>query len=224
MPVPVSEPRWRRRKEARPAEILQAALSVFAESGFAAAKLDDVARRAGVAKGSLYRYFETKEDLFRAVVKDAISPDVAAISAAAEAFDGPLETLAPLLLQRVAVLLTNSRVPAIAKMVIGESRNFPDLARIWHDDVVAQIVAVLAGVIARRQARGEVVAGDPRLYVFSLMGPLLMAALFGEVFAGTTADPPNLQALAAQHGRLVLQGLRKPLTDHPPGGTHDATQ
>ena len=69
-------PRWRRRKTARPAEIIEAALSVFAENGFAAARLDEIARRAGVSKGALYLYFETKEDLFRAVVRAAVAPNL----------------------------------------------------------------------------------------------------------------------------------------------------
>jgi AcrR family transcriptional regulator len=206
-PMPDNEPKWRRRKEARPGEIVDAALSVFAESGFAAARLEDIARRAGVAKSSLYLYFETKEELFRAVVHSAISPNIGAIKTAAEAFDGPFKELAPMLLYRAALSMTSSHVPAVAKMVIGESRNFPDLARIWHDDVVSQVLAILSAIIARGQARGEVKAGDPRLYAFSLVGPLLMGVLFREVFAGVALDLPDLQALAAQHARAVLEGL-----------------
>jgi AcrR family transcriptional regulator len=205
--VPSFKPKWRRRKDARPAEIIEAALAVFAETGFAAAKLDDIARRAGVAKSSLYLYFETKEQLFRAVVRSAITPNIATIKAMAEAFDGPFKVLAPALLQSAAVLMTGSQVPAVAKMVIGESRNFPDLARVWHDDVVSQVIGILSGVIDRGQARGEIKPGDPRLYAFSLVGPLLMAVLFGEVFAGIAPDPPDLHALAAQHAPILLEGL-----------------
>jgi AcrR family transcriptional regulator len=205
--MPVHEPRWRRRKEARPAEIVDAALCVFAESGFAAARLEDIARRAGVAKSSLYLYFETKEELFRAVVRTTISPNIGAIKTAAEAFDGPFKELAPMLLHRAALLMTSTYMPAVAKMVIGESRNFPDLARIWHDDVVSQVVAILSNIIAHGQARGEIKPGDPRLYAFSLVGPLLMGVLFRDVFAGIAPDPPDLHALAAQHARTVLGGL-----------------
>jgi hypothetical protein len=95
----------------------------------------------------------------------------------------------------------------MARMVISESRNFPDLARIWHDDVVAGVIRTVAGIIARAQARGEVAPGDPRLHAFSLMGPMVMAMLFREVFGEVGTDPPDLQALAGQHARTALNGL-----------------
>ena len=74
-------PRWRRRSEARPGEIVQAALEVFAEKGFAAAKLDEIAGKAGISKGALYLYFETKEDIFRAVVREAVVPNIDLVEA-----------------------------------------------------------------------------------------------------------------------------------------------
>jgi AcrR family transcriptional regulator len=205
--MPDDEPKWRRRKEARPGEIIDAALEVFAEKGFAAAKLDDIARRAGISKGALYLYFETKEDIFGAVARAAVASHLEAIESTAEASDGPFAELAPMLLSRAAGMMSGGRVPAMARMVISESRNFPDLARIWHDDVVAGVIRRVAGIIARAQARGEVAPGDPRLHAFSLMGPMVMAMLFREVFGEVGTDPPDLQALAGQHARTALNGL-----------------
>ncbi|MEP6966801.1 MAG: helix-turn-helix domain-containing protein, partial [Pseudomonadota bacterium] len=123
------EPRFRRRKTARPAEIIAAALEVFAERGFAAARLEDIARRAGVSKAALYLYFPDKDALFRAVVGEAIAPNFADLRAMARAYRGPFAALAPLLLERIAEAATTTRLPAVAKMIIGESRNFPQLAR-----------------------------------------------------------------------------------------------
>jgi AcrR family transcriptional regulator len=200
-------PRWRRRKTARPAEIIEAALSVFAETGFAAARLDEIARRAGVSKGALYLYFETKEDLFRAAVRSAVTPNLEGIQAAAVAFDGPFAQLAPMILARAAQAMSDGRLGAVVKMVVGESRNFPDLARIWHDDVVAFMLGMMTSLIVRAQARGEIAPGDPRLHAFSLAGPIVMAVLYREVFGDVGTDPPNLQALAAQHARTVLHGM-----------------
>ncbi len=198
-------PRWRRRKDARPGEILEAALSVFAEKGFAAAKLAEIARRAGVSKAALYLYFETKEDLFRAVARTLVAPNLTTMAAAFEASEPPFSELAPALLAGAAGLLGDGRAISIVRMVMAESGNFPDLARIWRDDVVEQVLALVAGLIARAQARGEVVAGDPRLFAFSLMGPLVMGGLFRAVFG--EAGAPDLQALAAQHARAALGGL-----------------
>lgn len=202
-----TDPKWRRRKTARPGEIVAAALDVFAENGFAGAKLEEVARRAGVSKAALYVYFETKEDLFRAVVRSAIAPDLDTIKNTAESLDVPFAMLAPMLLANGAALMQTTKLPAVVKMVVGESRNFPDLARIWHDDVVTPIVGVLTGLVARAQARGEVSPGDPRLHAISVLGPILMAMLFRETFGQVTDDLPDLNAMAKQHAETVLHGL-----------------
>lgn len=205
--MPDPRPKFRRRKTARPGEITAAALEVFADKGFAGAKLDDIAERAGVSKGALYLYFETKDDIFRAVVRDAVAPNFTAVQEAAESFDGRFADLAPMVLARAAGLMTHTRLPAVAKMVIGESRNFPDLARIWHDTIVFVALNVMAELIGRAQERGEVEPGDPRLYAFSLMGPMVMGAIYREVFAEVGARPVDLEALAAQHARTVLEGM-----------------
>lgn len=204
------QPRWRRRKDARPAEIVSAALEVFAEKGFAAARLDDIAARAGVSKGALYLYFETKQELFEAVVRDTVLPDLDAVGQAAANPDLTLRQLAPVLAERVAQVLTTSRVPAVAKMVIAESRNFPDLARVWHDQVVSRALGVLTGVIMAAQARGEVRSGDPRYHALSLAGPMLMGVLWREVLEPVGAEPIDLRALAIQHVETALFGLLTP--------------
>jgi AcrR family transcriptional regulator len=173
--MPEDEPKWRRRKGARPAEIVDAALEMFAEKGFAAAKLDDIARKAGISKATLYLYFDTKDGIFRAVAQSAVASLLEAIESQSEGTDAPFAELAPKLLLRAAEMMKGGRVPAIARMVIGESRTFPDLALIWHDDVVASVFGIVTGIIARAQARGEVTPGDPRLHAFSLMGPMVMA-------------------------------------------------
>ena len=201
------DPRWRRRKTARPSEIAAAALEVFAEKGYAGARLDEIAARAGISKGALYLYFETKEELFRAVVREAVTPNIDAARAMAEAFPGSFAQLAPLLLERVAQVATTSRVPAVVKMVIGESRNFPDLARVWHDTVVSQAIGLISGLVSRAQAKGEVRPGDPRLHALSLAGPLVVGILWQEVFVPVGAEPLDVSALAAQHAQTVLHGL-----------------
>ena len=160
--------KWQRRKDDWPAEIISAAIHVFAEHGFAAAKLDDVAKRAGVAKGTLYRYFETKDEMFRAVVQQAITASLEATEKAAHAEQASIVDLIPMLLERATGRMGDKRFPAIARMVLAESRTFPDLAAIWHDQLVSRMLALLAGLIANAQAEGEVRSGDPKLYAFSI--------------------------------------------------------
>src|SRR6185312_2815791 len=155
------EPKFRRRKADRPGEIISAAMAVFAERGFAAARLEEIAKRAGVSKGALYLYFETKEQLFRAVVDLAIAPNMQMVRAMIAAHPGPLADLLRLAVERILVLVETLPVGGVLKMVIGEAGNFPQLARVWHDDLVAHILGALADAIRAAQARGEVKAGDP---------------------------------------------------------------
>src|SRR5262245_24557533 len=131
-------PKFRRRKADRPAEIVEAAMSVFAEKGFAAARLDEIAARAGVSKGAVYLYFETKEEIFRAVVERVVTPNLEALKAMAAAHPGPFEDLARAALTHVAHVATTSPLGGVVKMVIGEARNFPELARVWHDRLVSR--------------------------------------------------------------------------------------
>src|SRR3954463_1231683 len=98
-------PKFRRRKAARPGEIVGAAMAVFAEKGFAAARLDEIAARAGVSKGALYLYFETKEEIFRAVVEQAIAPNIQVLRAMIAAHPGPIADLLTLLPERIAALV-----------------------------------------------------------------------------------------------------------------------
>lgn len=201
------QPKWRRRSEARPGEIIAAALAVFSEKGFAAARLDDIAARAGVSKGALYLYFETKQDLFRAVVRETVAPNLAVIAAFVSQSQLPFDQLIRLLFARIGEVVTEGRLGAVAKMVIGESRNFPELAKVWHEDVVSRMLDAIGGAVAAAQEHGEVRPGDPRLYVFSLAGPLLLGVLWREVFEPIGAEPVDLKALLTQHADLVLEGI-----------------
>jgi len=201
------EPKWRRRKAARPGEIVAAAFDVFAEKGFAAARLDDIAARAGVSKGALYLYFETKEALFRAVVHDVVAPNVATLTAFADAYPGPFAELIRMMLPRAAQVLTATGAGRVVKIVVGEGRNFPELARAWHDEIITPALAVMRRRIERGQAAGELKPGDSRYYAYSLIGPLLLGVIWREVMEPVGAEPVDLEALAAQHVEAVLAGL-----------------
>jgi AcrR family transcriptional regulator len=207
MNATTKEPRWQRRAEDRPREICAAALDTFAEKGFAAARLDEIARRAGVSKGTLYLYFHNKEDLFRAVVRDTVAPNVEVVRGMVEGVDLPFAEIVRMLLPRFVALTRNVRVGAVAKMVIGESRNFPELAKVWHDEVVTKVLGMLGALIRRAQERGEVRSGDPRLHAMSLMGAMLMGLLWHETLEPVGGEPIDLDALARQHADTVLGGL-----------------
>jgi len=202
-------PRRQRRKDARPSEIIEAAIEIFGERGFGAARLEDVARRAGVAKGTVFVYFSTKEDLFRAVAQSVLSSHLDRLQAAATGLDKPMAELVPLLLGQVAAVIGRGRLPAMMRLLIAESRQFPDLARVWHDEVVSKVLGLLTATIERAQARGEIRPGNARLFAFSILGPMLASALFREVFRDV-AVLPDVDELAAQHAQTILNGLLLP--------------
>jgi AcrR family transcriptional regulator len=206
----VDRPKWQRRKEARPGDIVAAALHVFGEKGFAGARIEEIASRAGISKGTLYLYFETKSDIFRAVVREAVTPNIEAVERAVAALDLPFAGLIRMLLPRVARIVADAPVGPVLKMVVGESRNFPELAKVWHDDVVLKGVTLIAGLIARAQARGEVRPGDPRVHAFSIMGPMLLGLLWRETFTPVGGAAVDLAAIANQHAETILGGLLMP--------------
>ncbi|HEY0445962.1 MAG TPA: TetR/AcrR family transcriptional regulator [Allosphingosinicella sp.] len=200
-------PQRRRRKEERPGDITAAALQVFAEKGFAGAKIEDIAARAGLSKGAVYLYFPTKDDIFRAVVRDTVAPNLDALRAAMLAADLPFPQLIRQLLPRLAETVSRLPVGAVLKMVIGESRNFPELARVWHDTVIQKAIGLLSGAIEQAQARGEVRPGNPRIHAFSLIGPVLLGIIWRETFTPVGAPEIDLPAIARQHADTVLEGL-----------------
>jgi AcrR family transcriptional regulator len=205
--VDVGSPKFRRRKAERPAEIVRAALEVFADKGFAAARLEEIAKRAGVSKGALYLYFETKEDLFRAVVRQAIAPNVDVVKAMAAAHPGPLADLLRGVTAHVAGLMETTPLGGVLKMVVGEAGNFPELARVWHDQLVSQVLDAISSALAAAQARGEVRSGDPRIYALQLVSPLVVGILWRETFTPVGAPPFEIRAVLSQHVETLLRGM-----------------
>lgn len=152
-------PRWRRRPEERPGQILDAALEVFGERGLAGARLDDIARRAGVSKGTIYLYFPNKEELFREVVRAVVVDRLRQAAAKAGAGD-PVEELKEYLRAHWD-FVRSPRFQTIFKLVTGELHNFPDLAEFYGREVITPGQQLLAGMIRRGIDRGDFRAVDP---------------------------------------------------------------
>jgi hypothetical protein len=114
-----------------------------------------------------------------------------------------------MLLSRFAEITATVPVGPVAKMVIGESRNFPRLAKVWHDEVVSKAIELLVSIIEKAQQRGEVRAGDPRLHAFSLMAPMMIGVLWRETLQPAGGAPIDIEAMAKQHADTILAGLLK---------------
>lgn len=207
-------PRWRRRKEARPHEITAAALELFAERGFAVARLEDVAARAGISKGTLYLYFPNKEELFKAVVRDAVVATIDEAERLAGSFTGSSFALLETVVRRLAARIVGTRAGVIPKLIVAEAGNFPELARFYHDEVARRGFATVAAVLRRGMERGEFRPVDARAMVPVIIGPLLLAALWKSTFEPVAAEPLDIAALLDTH----LDHLRRSLSAATPEG------
>jgi AcrR family transcriptional regulator len=202
-----AEHRWTRRKQARPAEILDAALKVFAVKGFAAARMDDIAREAGVTKGTIYLYFADKETLFKALVRDAIGTAIGAVTADVATYEGSAKFLIRLVLTTIGSLLIDSAKVALPKIVIAESANFPWLAEFYRFEVIERGLGLLAGLVERGIARGEFRPLPPQHVARLCIAPMLLSAIWRVTFSHLDPVPYDHKALLAAHLDVLFRGL-----------------
>jgi AcrR family transcriptional regulator len=200
--------RWRRRKDARPQEILDAALAVFAEKGFAAARMDDIAARAHVAKGTIYLYFPSKEAVFKALVQNKLVSELARFAGMARDHHGAIGPLLADVLRAIGRFLTTSNLVVLPKIVIAEAGNFPDLARIYRAEVAERGLALFGGLLRAGMARGEF-RDIPLPHAVRLcIAPLLLAAIWRTTFAPLDSEPYDYEGLIEAHIATLLRGLK----------------
>jgi len=199
-----------RRKESRPQELLDAALALFVEKGYAATRAEEVARQAGVSKGTLYLYYPSKEELFKAVVRQNLSSLIAEGTELAGQFEGTTSALLAQLLLSWWQHVGNTPAAGIHKIVLAEVRNFPELAQFYTDEVIVPADRLFSGAVQRGIDRGEFRPMPPHQVAQALMAPLIFMALhrhsFGAcpVHGGVDVEPT---LMLQTHLDLVLHGL-----------------
>ena len=201
--------RWKRRKEARPSELLDAAVSVFAEKGFTAARLDDIAARAGVSKGTVYLYFDSKEDILRALIKAIPVARVETVAQLAETDAGPADQTLRKVLQLIGASIRDPAMIQFPRLVIGESGNFPWIAETYRQEVISLGIGILSGVISKGIAQGRFRSVDPKLAAFGAMSPILFVAIWRTTFERFDDAPLDAQALIDQHIETFVRGLAR---------------
>lgn len=201
------KPRWKRRKDARPEEIVTAALEEFVERGFAATRLEDVARRAGVTKGTLYLYFKNKEALFKAVVRQTIVPVIAQGELTAQSFTGSARELLEQLVREYWRLVFETSLAGIPKLMISEAANFPQLARFYYDEVVTRGHRLLGGVIERGIKDGEFRKVDILSATKLALSPLMHAGVASRAFAACMPEGFDVRKYLETHIDLYLHGI-----------------
>ena len=201
------KPRWQRRKEARPAEIVAAALEVFVERGFAATRLEEVARRAGVNKGTVYLYFPSKEALFKAVVRETIVPVIAQGEALAQSFTGSARDLVERLVREYWRLVGETALAGIPKLMIAEATNFPELARFYYEEVAVRGHRLMAGVLERGVKSGEFRKMDVQFAAKIAMAALMHAAVVRRSFANCMPEGFDVGTYLDTHIDIYLHGI-----------------
>ncbi len=188
----MNKPRYQRRKEDRPAEITAAAFETFAEKGYANARVDDVAQRAGVSKGLLYLYFKTKEELFKAVVRSVVVPRVDALQSAVERNDTSAEEFIRGPLADFMRRLPGSPLAVVVKLMLTEGSRHPDLVEFYWDHVASRGLDAMRALISRGVKSGEF--RETRLDEFPhlVIAPVVMAVVFGLLFENETLDTDGL--------------------------------
>jgi AcrR family transcriptional regulator len=195
------------RQAERREAILAAALEEFSVAGFAAARLDDVARRAGVAKGTIYLYFDSKESLFQELVRSMLSPVVRAIEAA-PVVDLPVGLIAEKIVDVFVTEVFETRRKDVLRLIIAEGPRFPKLAEFYYHEVIERILKALRALLTRAVARGElpndVLVRFPQL----LMAPALVAVVWSALFGNIA--PLDVRALMRAHLELLFAERSRP--------------
>lgn len=222
MPKPVpAAPLRQRRKEARPQELLDAALALFVEKGFAATRSDEVAVRAGVSKGTLYLYYPSKEELLKAVIQQNLSQLIAEGSGIADEFEGSTSELLALLMHTWWERVGNTPAGGIHKIMMSEVRNFPEIAQFYRDEVIQPAFELLARTLQRGVDRGEFRPVPLPEVTQVLFAPLIFMALHKHSFGACPADGLDIDPdrVIEAHIDLVLRGLLV----RPTAATQEAT-
>jgi len=202
-----SDIKFRRRAGARPDEVLDAALELFIEKGFALTRVEDIAEKAGISKGSIYQYFPSKQALIEGLVKRAISPMAANAIAMITGFEGDPRTLITLVLYMIAARFEDGQLLAIPKLIMREAVSFPEIALMYRDQVLNNILPVFENMIKKGVEAGYFRKVDPELTIRSIMGPVITHLLLAEIFSIEPRDGLALERLIKNHLTILFDGL-----------------
>lgn len=193
-------------KEMRRNEIIEAGLQEFTAQGFSNTRLEDVAERAGIGKGTIYLYFESKESLFEEVIRTSLFPARDEAEDLVEGFVGSAEELLTLHTQRMYTISVNEKIPELLAMVIGEGNRFPQLSDFFFKEMVGRNRELMRSIIKRGIASGEFKETGIEDYTQILIAPVLVSALWKLQFDAHA--PLDMNTFAKIHIEFILRGLK----------------
>lgn len=200
-------PRWKRRKTDRPQEILDAALACFAERGFATTRMEDIAARAGVTKGTIYLYFENKDAVFKTLARESIGTRLSEVIEEIRRFEGASSDLLRFVISSMNEFISTSDRVVLPKMLLAEAGNFPELAQFWREEIVNRGLGLFASVIERGITRGEFRKVDAQHVARLCVAPLLLSIFWRTTFAQFDDTPFDYPGFNQTHLDILLQGL-----------------
>lgn len=202
-----SPKRWQRRKAARPQEILDAAMGVFADKGFARTRMEDIAARAGVTKGTIYLYFENKDAVFKSIVRSSIGDQLGEVVAQVDAFKGPTADLLKIALQAIGQFVLMSDRVVLPKIIVAEAGTFPELARFYRAEIIDRGLDTFCRIVERGMSRGEFRRTAPEHVARLCIAPILLSAFWRTTFAQFDEQPYDYQGLIDTHIDVLLRGI-----------------
>lgn len=209
---PNDEPKFRRRAEERPDEILDAALELFLEKGFERTRVAEIAERAGLSKGAVYLYFDTKEALLEGLVRRAVIPAADQALQMITAYRGDPRPLIGRVMRMLAGRILNTGAAAVPRLVLRESLIAPELAEMYRREVLARIIPAVEALIAQGVEGGHIRKVDPEMTIRSIVGPILAHLMLAEVFGIKPADGLAVDRLIDNHLAILLAGLEPEAT------------
>lgn len=203
----MARPQPRRRKEARPGEIAAAALDLFVEKGFATTRIDDVAERAGVSKGTVYLYFENKEALFKSAVQAVMLPAVETAETLPLQADASASQMLRCFVFGWWQMVGSTAVGGIPKLLVAEARNFPELARWFHDTIIARAMAAVRRILAVGIERGEFRPLDEAVATRVVFAPLFAYVVWRNAFTDFMCDLPEPEVYLETVVSVLTEGM-----------------
>ena len=209
----IKGPKFRRRAEARPDEVLDAAIELFNEKGFAATRVEDIAARAGLSKGAVYLYFPSKEAILEGLVKRGVLPIADNALSIFQNYVGDPRPVISAALKMVAGRLSDPKLVAIPRLLIREMIHFPEFAQMYRQAVLDRVMPVVEQLVRNGIEEGYFRAVDPELTLRSIVGPIVLHIMIAEIFGIMPAKGIEIDRMIDNHLTILFDGLSSPLRE-----------
>ena len=203
-----AKPKFRRRAEARKDEVLDAALELFTKNGFAATRVEDIATKAGISKGTVYLYFDSKEAVMAGLIDRALSPMATTAITAIDKLGVDPRMVFKAIGGMIAHNLSDPKVIAIPKLILRESANFPELAMMYRRNVIDRVLPPMVKLIEHQIALGRFKPVNAELAIRSIIGPIVAHMVIAEVFHMVPEGGMQMDRLVEQHIEIFFNGIQ----------------